>query len=147
MGKKITGQVLELLDWRWRETVPLYQFMEAAKMSHFLIFFLPLLVKQDWFSQTCQDLWYMYRDYFSNHFWKADLRGEWLSLDKKVKCKLVELLHGLKYTKKKKLFHHENIRYTELMLFPKTEGMVKEKWGLESSDSQLTRPLGFLPSY
>lgn len=42
---------------------------------------------------------------------------------------------------------HENIRYTQLMLFPKAEGMVKEKWGLESSESQLTCPLGFLPSY
>lgn len=34
---------------------------------------------------------------------------------------------------------HENLRYTQLMRFPKTEGMVKEKWGLESSESSSIR--------
>lgn len=50
-------------------------------------------MKQDWFGQTCQDLWYVYRDYFSDHLWEADLRVERLSLDKQVKCKLMELLY------------------------------------------------------
>lgn len=78
----------------------------GCKMSHFLIFFkknLLLLMKQDWFSQTCQDLWYMYWDYFSNHLWKADLGVKWLSLDKKVKGKLMELLYGLKQRRKEKI--------------------------------------------
>lgn len=68
-------------------------------------------MKQDWFSQTCQDLWYMYRDYFSNHLWKADLRRERLSLDKKVKCKLMELLHRLKQKKHTNKQDHLNKTY------------------------------------
>lgn len=63
-------------------------------MSHFLINKkILLLVKQDRFSQTCQDLWYVDGDDLSDHLRKADLRVERLSLDKKVECKLVELLY------------------------------------------------------
>lgn len=38
----------------------------------------------------------MYRYYFSDHLWKADLRVEGLSLDEQVKSKLMELLYRLK---------------------------------------------------
>lgn len=55
----------------------------------------PLLMKQDRFCQTCQDLWYVDRDYFSNHLWEADLGGQRLSLNKEVECKLMELFHRL----------------------------------------------------
>lgn len=70
-------------------------------MSHFLINKkILLLVKQDRFSQTCQDLWYVDGDDLSDHLRKADLRVERLSLDKKVECKLVELLYRLKQKNK-----------------------------------------------
>lgn len=52
-------------------------------------------MKQNRFRQTCQDLWYMDGDYFSDHLWEADLGGQRLSLNKQVKCKLMELLHRL----------------------------------------------------
>lgn len=64
-------------------------------MSHLFIYEVLLLMKQDWFCQTCQDLWYMDGDYFSDHLWEADLGGQRLSLHKQVECKLMELLHRL----------------------------------------------------
>lgn len=64
-------------------------------MSHWFIYEAPLLMKQDWFCQTCQDLWYVDRDYFSNHLREADLGGQRLSLNKEVECKLMELFHRL----------------------------------------------------
>ena len=72
--------------------------MEAAEQSShfFLCKKISLLVKQDGLCQTCQDPWYVNWYYFSDHLWKADLGGEWLSLDEKVKCKLMELLYRLK---------------------------------------------------
>lgn len=64
-------------------------------MSHLFIYEVPLLMKQDRFCQTCQDLWYVDGDYFSDHLWEADLGGQRLSLNKQVECKLMELLHRL----------------------------------------------------
>lgn len=121
--KRIPGQGWELLDRGCRETVPLLKFMEAAKMSHSYIEKKNLLlVKQDWFSQTCQDLWYMYWDYFSNHLRKADLGRQRLSLDKKVKCKLMELLYSLKqkkHTNKQRHWTwHTKIYCTPKLCFP-----------------------------
>lgn len=86
----------ELLDRKCREVVPVLQFMEAAWMSHLFIYEVPLLMKQDRFCQTCQDLWYMDGDDFSDHLWEADLGGQRLGLNKQVECKLMELLHRLK---------------------------------------------------
>lgn len=64
-------------------------------MSHSFSDEAPLLMKQDRFCQTCQDLWYVDRNYFSNHLWEADLGGQRLSLNKQVERKLMELLHRL----------------------------------------------------
>ncbi len=75
-------------------------------MSHFLISEIHLLVKQDRFSQTCQDLWYVHRNDLSNHLWKADLGVERLGLDKKVKCELMEFLYRLKEKKNANKRHH-----------------------------------------
>lgn len=69
-----------------------------------------LLVKQDRFSQTCQHLWYMDWDYFSNHLWEADLRGERLSLDEQVECKLVELLYRLEQKKHKEMIIKSSVK-------------------------------------
>lgn len=52
-------------------------------------------VKQYWFRQSGEDLWHLDRDYFCNHFWKADLCGQGPGLDKEVKGELVQLLNNL----------------------------------------------------
>lgn len=52
-------------------------------------------VKQDWFRQPGEDLWHLDRDYFCNHFGKADLCGQGPGLDKEVKGELVQLLNNL----------------------------------------------------
>lgn len=61
-----------------------------------------LLVKQNWLCQTCQDLWNMDWDDFSNHLRKADLGVEGLSLDEKVKRKLMELFYDLEQKRRQK---------------------------------------------
>lgn len=52
-------------------------------------------VKQNWFRQAGKDLWHLDRDYFCNHFWKADFCGQGPGLDKEVKGELVQLLNNL----------------------------------------------------
>lgn len=98
--KMIPGQGWVLLDWRCRGNSTVVTVNGGSKDELLSLPFLfsvrpLLLVKQDRFGQTCQDLWYVHWDNFSDHFREADLGGEWLSLDKKVKCKLMELLHRL----------------------------------------------------
>lgn len=136
-------------------------------MNHLFFHFSLSLVKQDWFGQTCQDLWYVHWDNFSNHFGEADLGGEWLSLDKKVKCKLMELLHRLErketHTMEATPFEYKllvqvcsfNSATSNLTLGRKknheahpvyAHPVTKRARGKKKED-KLTHPLGSLPWY
>lgn len=95
-----------------------------------------LLVKQDWFGQACQDLWYVHWDNFSDHFREADLGGEWLSLDKKVKCKLMELLHRLQQKRHTQAQRHVlNKSYYKLFWHWRTRHDSWKTWGASSLSS------------
>lgn len=70
-----------------------------------------LLVEQDGFGQTCEDLWNMHRNDLPDHLRKADLGVKRLSLNKQVKGKLMELLYGLKERKARNWLCHVNEIY------------------------------------